>query len=128
MTIAEKAKAIEAKCDSMNCCDCPIKDHLAGSEKCYSEGANIERNYELMFGNKSTESDNVNHPSHYKTGNFECIDVMIETQGVEAVKNFCICNAFKYLYRHNGKNDVEDIKKAKWYIEKYLELEGEKHA
>lgn len=69
-------------------------------------------------------SDNVNHPSHY-AGKVECIDVMIETQGVEAVKNFCLCNAFKYLYRHNGKNGVEDIKKAKWYIDKYLELEGD---
>lgn len=26
-------------------------------------------------------ADNVNHPSHYETGNFECIDVMVETQG-----------------------------------------------
>ncbi len=69
--------------------------------------------------------DNVNHPSHYETGKFECIDVMLETQGVEAVKAFCICNAFKYLWRHNGKNGVEDIKKARWYIDKYIEL-GEK--
>lgn len=66
--------------------------------------------------------DNVNHPSHYETGKFECIDVMLETQGVEAVKNFCICNAFKYIYRHNGKNGDEDIRKAKWYIDKYVEL------
>ena len=72
---------------------------------------------------KAKKTDNVNHPAHYETGKFECIDVMIETQGVEAVKDFCLCNAFKYLYRHNGKNGVEDIKKAKWYIEKYLELE-----
>ena len=28
-------------------------------------------------------SDNVNHPSHYETGKFECIDVMVETQGVQ---------------------------------------------
>ena len=28
------------------------------------------------------EHDNVNHPSHYETGKFECIDVMIETQGI----------------------------------------------
>lgn len=35
--------------------------------------------------------DNVNHPSHYETGNFECIDVMVETQGEEATKNFCVC-------------------------------------
>ena len=67
--------------------------------------------------------DNVNHPSHYETGNFECIDVMIETQGKEAVKSFCICNAFKYLYRHKRKNRTEDIKKAVWYLNKYLEME-----
>ena len=73
------------------------------------------------FQRKGTDA--VNHPSHYETGKFECIDVMVETQGVEAVKGFCICNAFKYLYRHNGKNGVEDLKKARWYIDKYLELE-----
>lgn len=72
-------------------------------------------------------SDVVNHPSHYETGRFECIDVMLETQGVEAVKNFCICNAFKYLYRHNKKNGVEDIKKAIWYLNKFVELEGKQN-
>ena len=66
--------------------------------------------------------DVVNCPSHYVTANFECIDVMLETQGTEAVRNFCICNAFKYIYRHNGKNGDEDIKKAKWYIDKYLSI------
>lgn len=67
-------------------------------------------------------ADVVNHPSHYETGKFECIDVMIETQGKEAVMDFCLCNAFKYLYRHKRKNGIEDIKKAKWYINKYIEL------
>lgn len=70
-------------------------------------------------------ADMVNHPSHYETGKFECIDVMLETQGKEAVQSFCLCNAFKYLYRHKNKNGVEDIKKAAWYINKYLELEGD---
>lgn len=31
--------------------------------------------------------DNIN-PSHYKTGKFECIEVMLETQGVDVVKGF----------------------------------------
>ena len=70
--------------------------------------------------------DVVNHPSHYESGQFECIDVMEETQGKEAVMDFCICNAFKYLYRHNRKNGIEDIKKAKWYIDKYIELAEQK--
>ena len=38
----------------------------------------------------TSTNDNVNHPSHYETGNFECIDVMVETQGKEAVMGFCI--------------------------------------
>lgn len=70
-------------------------------------------------------SDNVNHPSHYETGKFECIDVMLETQGKTAVLDFCMCNAFKYLYRHKYKNGTEDIKKAIWYLNKYIELEEE---
>lgn len=69
-------------------------------------------------------ADMVNHPSHYDTGKFECIDVMLETQGVEAVKDFCLCNAFKYLYRCKRKNGLEDIKKAIWYLNKLIELEG----
>jgi len=67
--------------------------------------------------------DNVNHPSHYETGKFECIEVMIETQGVQAVRDFCLCNAFKYLYRHRNKNGREDIEKAVWYLKKWLTLE-----
>lgn len=69
-------------------------------------------------------SDNVNHPVHYQTGQFECIDIMLEIFGVEYVMNFCICNAFKYLYRAKRKNGVEDIRKAAWYLNKYLELES----
>ena len=67
-------------------------------------------------------ADNVNHPSHYCTGQYECIDVMICTQGIEETMNFCMCNAFKYLYRHNSKNGLEDVRKADWYLCKYLEL------
>lgn len=72
--------------------------------------------------------DLVNHPKHYESGKYECIDVMIETQGIEAVQNFCICNAFKYLYRCRHKEDTaQDIAKAEWYLNKYSELEGEKN-
>ena len=72
-------------------------------------------------------ADNVNHPSHYETGKFECIDVMLETQGLAATQAFCVCNAFKYLYRHQKKNGLEDIKKALWYLNKIVELEESNH-
>lgn len=71
-------------------------------------------------------ADNVNHPAHYETGKFECIDVMKETQGIEATMDFCVCNALKYIYRHRNKNGIEDIKKADWYLKKYIELQEEK--
>lgn len=67
-------------------------------------------------------NDPVNHPSHYETGKFECIEVMQEALGTESVIQFCICNAFKYLYRFRRKNGMEDIQKAGWYINKALEL------
>lgn len=75
-----------------------------------------------LIGIEESPPDVINHPSHYESGNFECIEVMEETQGTEAVKDFCLCNAFKYLYRHRNKNGLEDVKKANWYLNKYIEL------
>lgn len=68
--------------------------------------------------------ENVNHPNHYKGNKYECIDVMVEIFGVEYTKSFCLLNAFKYLWRCNQKHDKpdEDIRKAIWYLVKYLEL------
>ena len=71
------------------------------------------------------EPDLVNHPSHYETGKFECIDVMEEALGRDVVKGFCIGNAFKYLYRAKRKNGLEDLKKARWYLNKVISMEDE---
>lgn len=68
------------------------------------------------------QQNNVNHPSHYKGEKYECIDVMEEIYGKDAVKTFCQLNAFKYLWRANRKNGKEDIAKAQWYLEKINEI------
>ena len=62
-------------------------------------------------------SDMVNHPPHYESGKFECIEVMEEALGAEITKGFCLSNAFKYLYRCMSKHETptEDVKKAVWY-------------
>ena len=44
-------------------------------------------------------NDPVTHPAHYCTGKYECIEVMTEVFG------------------------VEDIKKANWYLTRFLMLE-----
>ena len=66
--------------------------------------------------------DVVNHPTHYETGKFECIEVMEEALGKDVVIDFCLANAFKYLYRSKRKNGIEDIKRAQWYINRYIML------
>ena len=48
---------------------------------------------------------------------------MLESQGEEATKAFYICNAFKYLHRQRRKGGTKDIKKAKWCLERFLEIE-----
>ena len=71
----------------------------------------------------------VNHPSHYNQGGIECFDVISAFFGREALEDFCLGNALKYLMRcqHKGKY-IEDLKKAKFYIEKILALRGEPQA
>ena len=66
--------------------------------------------------------EEINHPSRYAGGKYECIEVMKDVFGVEATKHFCLLNAFKYIWRQEHKNGVEDIKKASWYLNKYIEL------
>lgn len=73
------------------------------------------------------KADVVNHPIHYNQGKYECIEVMVETFGKEVAKHFCLLNAFKYIWRTGEKNGAEDVKKAIWYLDKFLELEGENH-
>ena len=66
--------------------------------------------------------DEINHPDRYAGGKFECIDVMADVFGEEAVKHFCLLNAFKYIWRQEKKGGVYDCKKAVWYLNKYIEL------
>lgn len=70
---------------------------------------------------EDVKPDLVNRPAHYTSGGIECIDAMQAAFGAEAVKDFCLCNAFKYLWRHRNKNGVEDLKKARWYLNRLIE-------
>lgn len=68
--------------------------------------------------------DMVDHPAHYNRGGMETIDEMIMMFGVESVKHFCKCNAWKYRARAAYKgNPEEDMAKSHWYLAKYKELE-----
>ena len=68
-------------------------------------------------------ADNVNHPSHYTSGQIEVID-FIEDQHL----GFHLGNAVKYISRAGRKDPartVEDLRKAAWYLNRQIErLEG----
>lgn len=70
--------------------------------------------------------DVINHPSHYTKGRIECIDAIDSaTTGKSGIEAVCVANIIKYLYRYEEKNGIEDVKKAKWYINKLIsELES----
>ena len=133
VNIEEKSKAIWKFCCAVGCTDCPvyeIEEIANGKENCFSlDGelpVNIERNYKLIFGTEAeTDNDVVNHPAHYTQGGIECIDAMKAAFGADELAVYCKIAAFKYIWRCEHKNGLEDIKKAVWYLEKYIDLKGE---
>ena len=73
-------------------------------------------------------SNNIDHPNHYQSeSGLEVIDVIkaftSELSGEEA---FCIGNAIKYICRYSKKNGVEDLEKAKWYIDRAISVRSER--
>jgi hypothetical protein len=66
--------------------------------------------------------DNVNHPSHYTQGAIECIDAIKEaTKGLLGIEAVCTANIIKYVWRWKFKNGVEDLRKARWYLDRLIE-------
>lgn len=62
-------------------------------------------------------NDIVNHPTHYTQGRIECIEALkaatVSKVGIEAI---CVANVIKYLWRYEEKNGIEDVRKARWYL------------
>jgi aminoglycoside phosphotransferase family enzyme len=72
-------------------------------------------------------NDQVNHPSHYTSGNIECIDAIEASMTLEAFKGYLKGNCTKYLYRYEKKqNQSEDLKKCRWYLEKLISIVEER--
>ena len=152
MTRKEKEDILYNYCDNktFNCTECPLSkkydeetdeytdtyacvfDEMSDTmlNKCYNwykelDSAACENDKGDCY-NKESNVDMVNHPSHYTQGGVECIDALkaatVSKTGIEAV---CTANAIKYLWRYEEKNGIEDVKKARWYIDRLIkELEN----
>ena len=152
MTRKEKEIILYNYCDNktFNCIDCPLSkkydretneytdvyacvfDEMSDDmlNKCYNWYKELDlvacENTEDNCCDKEPDIDMVNHPAHYTQGGIECIDALkaatVSKTGIEAV---CTANAIKYLWRYEEKNGIEDVKKARWYIDRLIkELEN----
>lgn len=107
--------------------------------KCYSEqiadlalgnsGLGTCRTLPDQAFHTTIEQDVINKPSHYQGKNgMEAIDVVRNFIGkLKGVSAFYWGNSMKYLLRFQGKNGLEDLKKARknldWLIEEMEEIE-----
>ena len=73
--------------------------------------------------------DAVEKPKHYNLGKVECIDAIESaTIGKTGLAAVCTGNIIKYVWRCEEKNGLEDLKKAKWYLERLIAHEESKIA
>ena len=107
------------------------KIYISETDECITDNQGLVYHHWNNGGDQyfiKLSEDMVNHPSHYKNGKYEAIDIMLDIFGKEKVLAFCELNAFKYLWRANNKGtDIQDKKKAEWYINKYIELKENKN-
>jgi len=69
----------------------------------------------MAISESSTKDDPVNHPKHYTFGKIEVIEVIDDWK-----LNFYTANIIKYVARAEHKGGLTDLKKAQWYLDRYI--------
>ena len=71
--------------------------------------------------------DAVNRPNYYNKGGIECIAaVKAAVSNLQGVEAHATASAIQYLWRWREKNGVEDLRKARWFLD--LLIEGAENA
>jgi len=68
-----------------------------------------------------TYGDDVDSPFHYNKGNIECIDAIKAASTKEEFEGYVRANVLKYVWRFRYKDNIKDLRKAKWYLDKLIE-------
>ena len=94
------------------------------------EVVNVDDSEKVPDPNEDVKKENdskVVHPSHYNQGGIEVWDVIKAfTKDLKGAEAFYAGNVIKYILRWNHKNGIEDLEKAKVYIDKIIEGRKEK--
>ena len=95
-------------------------NYMGGFYKLPPEGNGIY--YEII----EDENDNVNQPNHYTAGKYEVIDVIEDrVERLPGKEAFLVANITKYISRYDLKNGVEDLKKARFYLDRLINVKEE---
>ena len=79
--------------------------------------------YEACSDTATPECDNDPiSPNHYTKMNMAPSEYIILNEGEFT---WCIANVIKYVSRYKRKNGIEDLKKARWYLERQIAMEEE---
>ena len=69
------------------------------------------------------QEDLVNHPYHYTDGGIEAIEAIEAQQTLEEFRGYLKGNIAKYVWRERHKGGTESLKKARWYLDRLIELD-----
>lgn len=67
--------------------------------------------------------ENAVEPSHYTDLKISPLEYITKNEGEFT---WCIANVIKYVSRYKRKNGLEDLKKARWYLDYQIKLEEER--
>ena len=95
---------------------CRYKEEELDDVKNTHEFSNVKDINEFDTANK----DVVNQPDHYTHGGIETLSYMKAKMTKEAFEGFLAGNVIKYISRYEYKNGLEDLKKAKVYLDKLI--------
>lgn len=68
------------------------------------------------------------NPSHYTSGAIEAIEAIEASMSPEAFKGALKANVIKYVWRYEQKRGSEDLRKAKWYLERLIAVKEQEEA
>ncbi|MEG1234053.1 MAG: DUF3310 domain-containing protein [Acinetobacter sp.] len=102
--------------------------HTVSLNNQYAEIEQVRKEYKSNHAGSDLPDflikDTVNHPSHYASGEIECIDAIESSMTHEAFCGYLKGNVQKYMWRYENKGGITDLEKAQWYLNKLISRVG----
>lgn len=128
MTTADKLTFIQGQCFGKACEQCKLE--IGGTcphnnWRDWTPGE-IETAYNILFSDGKEPKfvkagDSVEHPLHYTQNGIECIEAIKASMTSDGFMDYCKGNVIKYLWRWRDKGGVEDLEKARVYLNWMIE-------